>query len=96
MSEDLDGGYMGVKGLLHFDFSVMENDGEIVHLPGYACVREYADPEKIGNRCRVYTWRKDLAALMCQQCSDTMGGPVQLQKYGCTKKVCFVAEQGRN
>ena len=96
VSEDLDGGHMGVKGLLHFDFSVMDNDGEVVHLPGYARVREYADPEKIGNRCRVYTWRKDLAVQMCQQCSGTMGGPVQLQKYGCTKKVCFVAEQGRN
>jgi hypothetical protein len=95
VSVDLDGGHMGVKGLLHFDFSVMNSDGARVHLPGYARVREYTDPEKIGNRCRVYTWRKDFAAKMCQECSDNMGGPVQLQISGCTKKLCNVAEQGR-
>jgi hypothetical protein len=95
VSDDLDGGHMGVKGLLYFDFSVMDNDGALVRIPGYARVREYTDPEKVGNRSRVYTWRKDLAAMMCQECSDTMGGPVQLQASGCTKKLCFVAEQKR-
>jgi hypothetical protein len=78
VSDDLDGGHMGVKGLLYFDFSVKDMFGALVHVPGYARVREYTDPEKVGNRSRVYTWRKDLAARMCQPCSDTMGGPVQL------------------
>jgi hypothetical protein len=95
VSDDLDGGHMGVKGLLYFDFSVKDMYGALVHIPGYARVREYTDPEKLGNRSRVYTWRKDLAAQMCQLCSDTMGGPVQLQASGCTKKLCFVAEQQR-
>jgi hypothetical protein len=95
VSEDLDGGHMGVKGLLYFDFSVLDNTGARVHMPGYARVREYADPDKVRNRSRVYTWRKDLAALMCQQCSDSMGGPVLLRESGCTKKLCFVAEQER-
>ena len=95
VSDDLDGGHMGVKGLLYFDFSVLDIEGATVHIPGYARVREYSDPDKAGNRSRVYTWRKDLAALMCQQCSDLMGGPVLLQASGCTKKLCFVAEQKR-
>jgi hypothetical protein len=69
----------------------------MVHSPTSlaAHVREYTDPEKAGNRSRVYTWRKDLAALMCQQCSDAKGGPVLLEASGCTKKKCFVAEQSR-
>jgi hypothetical protein len=93
VSPDLDGGHMGVKGLLYFDFSVKDTDGAIVYLPGYARVREYADPEKIGNRSRVYTWRTDLIKLMCQPCSDTLGGPVPLETHGCTKKLCFVELQ---
>jgi hypothetical protein len=95
VSADLDKGHMGVKGLLYFDFSVKDKDGAVVHMPGYARVREYADPAKVGNRSRVYTWRKDLAALMCQGCSDAMGGPVLLEVSGCTKKLCFVAERER-
>jgi hypothetical protein len=95
ISADLDGGHMGVRGLLYFDFTVMGSDGALVHMPGYARVREYADPARLGNRSRVYTWRKDLMALMCQQCSDELGGPVQLLAAGCTKKLCFVAEQRR-
>jgi hypothetical protein len=36
VSEDLDGGRMGVKGLLYFDFSVLDNDGALTHIPGCA------------------------------------------------------------
>ena len=33
-SEDLDGGRMGVRGLLYFDFSVLDEEGVVVHPPG--------------------------------------------------------------
>jgi hypothetical protein len=89
-SDDLDKGRMGVRGLLYFDFSVLDMDGEKVYTPGYARVREYPDPAKPGNRSRVYTWRKDYAALMCQPCSDAQGGPVALLLSRCTKKKCSI------
>jgi hypothetical protein len=90
LSPDLHKGRMGVRGLLHFDFSVKNMEGVTVYIPGYARVREYADPAKPGNRSRVYTWRKDYAALMCQTCSDVQGGPVALLVSHCTKKKCSV------
>ena len=95
VSEDLDKGRMGVRGLLHFDFSVLDIHGATIHTPGYARVREYPDPAKPGNRTRVWTWRKDLAALLCQVCSDALGGPVLLEGSMCTKKTCYVDSQAK-
>jgi len=94
-SEDLDGGRMGVRGLLYFDFSVLDEEGVVVHTPGYARVREHPDPARADNPTRVYTWRKDLAALMCQQCSDRLGGPVALTVSGCKKKGCAVDKENK-
>jgi len=94
-SEDLDGGRMGVRGLLYFDFFVLDEEGVVVHPPGYARVREHPDPARADNPTRVYTWRKDLAALMCQQCSDRLGGPVALTLSGCTKKGCAVDKENK-
>jgi hypothetical protein len=91
ISEGLDGGKMGVRGLLYFDFSTIGPDKELVFLPGYARVREHADPDRVNNPTYVYTWRKDLAITMCQQCSDSWGGVVLLVTHGCTKKKCAIA-----
>ena len=59
------------------------------HPVGYARVREYGDPDPSGrfqNQTMVYTWRQDLAKLMCQECSDFTGRPVNLSVNGCSKK----------
>jgi hypothetical protein len=89
-SDLLDKGHMGVRGLLYFDFSVLDANGNKSHLPGYARVRQHPDPERPGNKTFVYTWRKDLINLMCQPCSNRRGGPVSLRVSGCTKKTCAV------
>ena len=91
--EDLDKGHMGVKGFLYFDFSFPDVPGGATHPPGYARVREHGDPNMIGNPTRVYTWRKDLAKLMCQKCSDRAGYPVSNTLSGCTKKRCAKVAQ---
>ena len=75
-SDLLDKGHMGVRGLLYFDFSVLDANGGKSHLPGYARVRQHPDPERPGNKTFVYTWRKDLINLMCQPCSNRRGGRV--------------------
>jgi hypothetical protein len=90
---DLDKGQMGVRGFLYFDFSFPEVPGGATHPPGYARVREHGDPTMIGNPTRVFTWRKDLAKLMCQTCSDRAGYPVSQTVSGCTKKICAKAAQ---
>jgi hypothetical protein len=69
--EDLDKGHVGVQGLLYFNFS-FEGPNGTEHPEGYARVREYGDPKKPCNRTHIYTWRKDLAKLMCQTCSNFM------------------------
>jgi hypothetical protein len=91
VSEAVDKGQMGVRGMLYFDFSVVGPAGDIIRPQGYARVREFANPDRPNNPTHVYTWRKDLAANMCQQCSDAHGGPVALHTNGCTKKTCGVA-----
>jgi len=68
--DDLDGGKMGVRGLLYFDFSCVDEQGNTTHPAGYARVREHGDPSIRSNPTYVYTWRRDLAKLMCQSCSD--------------------------
>jgi hypothetical protein len=90
VSEDVDHGHIGVRGLLYFDFSVIGPEGTVIHPQGYARVREYANPLRPNNPTWVYTWRKDLAKKMCQPCSDAHGGPVPLTTNGCTKKKCKV------
>jgi hypothetical protein len=81
-------GRMGVRGFLYFEFEVTGADGEAAYMPGYARVREHANPAMEGNPTYVYTWRKDLSSSICQPCSDAKGGPVQLTINGCTKKKC--------
>jgi hypothetical protein len=92
-ADDLDGGHMGVKGLLYFDFTVKGLDGVEHHPHGYARVREYADPDRPDNVTHVYAWCKKLEAHMCQPCSDQWGGPVLLTAAGCTKKKCAVLKE---
>ena len=89
-SKELDGGKMGVRGLLYFDFSVIGPDKQLTHVPGYCRTREHANPDRPNNPTYVWTWRKDLTNTICQQCSDAWGGPVLLTTNGCTKKVCAV------
>ena len=90
-SEWLDGGKMGVRGFLYFDFSVIGPDKQPTYMPGYARTREHADPGRPDNRTYVWTWRKDLTTTICQRCSDEWGGPVLLTANGCTKKRCAIA-----
>ena len=85
-SPRLHGGKMGVRGFLYFDFSVSDDSGRTAHVPGFARVREHADPDMPNNPTYVYTWRKDLASTICQRCSNEWQGPVRLQVHGCTKK----------
>ena len=92
-SEWVDKGHMGVRGLLYFDFSVLDADGNKFHLAGYARVRQHPDPDRPGNKTFVYTWRRDLINLMCQPCSNRRGGPVSLRVSGCTKQTCAVDKQ---
>jgi hypothetical protein len=94
-SAAVDKGHMGVRGLLYFDFSVKGPNGDIIHPTGYARVREFANPERKNNPTWVYTWRKDLAAKMCQPCSDVYGGPVSKDTNGCSKKKCAVVERNK-
>ena len=54
-SDSLINGRIGVKGLLHFDFTMIDKDGNKVCIPGYARVREHPDPDRAGNSTRVYT-----------------------------------------
>jgi hypothetical protein len=90
-SENVDKGHIGVRGLLYFNFSVIAPNGvDIIHPQGYARVREFANPDRPNNPTHVYTWRKDLAAKMCQRCSDAHGGPVALSVNSCSKKKCGV------
>ena len=89
----LDGGKMGVRGFLYFEFAVKDPDGQTTHIPGYALAREHADPDRPNNPTYLWTWRKDLAQTICQPCSDEWGGPVLLDKHGCTKKGCAVASK---
>ena len=90
-SPRLHGGKMGVRGFLYFDFSVNDDSGRTAHVPGFARVREHADPDMPNNPTYVYTWRKDLASTICQRCSNEWQGPVRLQVHGCTKKKCSIA-----
>ena len=82
------GGHVGVHGLLYFKFSFDIADGSVQHHPGFASVREYGDPNRVGNPTYVYTWRQSLAKLMCQHCSNDEERPVMLTEYECTKKQC--------
>ena len=89
----LDGGHMGVKGFLWFEFACRSDDGLTqVHPQGYARVREHADPTVYSNPTYMYTWRKDLTRLMCQECSNQEGRPVPLLANACTKKTCAVLQ----
>ena len=90
ISDDLDYGHMGVKGFLWYYFGVKDAAGNMVHLPGYALVREHPDPARPGNPTRVFCWRVEEAARMCQSCSDRHGGPVDLAVHGCTKNTCSI------
>jgi hypothetical protein len=65
-------GQLGVKSLLYFDFSVKSalNSEDLENPPGYARVREHANPSMPNNPTFLFTWRKDFCALMCQTCSD--------------------------
>ena len=92
-SDHLDHGKMGVRGFLYFDFSVKNSDNQVSFVPGYARVREHADPDRVDNPTYVWTWRKDLSAKICQQCSDNLGGPVLLTVHDCTKKKCTFQAQ---
>lgn len=69
----LDGGRMGVRGFLYFDFSVIGPNKEVTHIPGYARTREHADPDRPNNPTYVWTWVKALSTTICQQCSDAIG-----------------------
>ena len=89
----LDGGKMGVRGFLYFNFSVVGPDGSIIYPDGYARTREYADPDRPDNSTYVWSWRKDLSSAMCQSCSNERGGPVDLETNGCTKKKCSVVHR---
>ena len=55
VDEDLDGGHMGVRGFLYFDFSFTGANGGIVHPQGVARVREYGCEDMSGNPTRVYS-----------------------------------------
>ena len=55
------------------------------HPDGYARVREHGNPKRANNMTYVYTWRKDLVKLMCQDCSDFEGRPVKLALNKCAK-----------
>ena len=68
------------------------------HPEGYACVREYGNPDDADNPTLVWTWRKELAAKMCQPCSDREGRIVDLSENGCTKRFCEkkLAENAEN
>lgn len=68
-----------MHGLLYFDFR---------YGCGYALVREHGNPTKDNNPNMVYTWRKDLAQLMCQNCSNREQKPVKLTANNCTKRQC--------
>jgi hypothetical protein len=92
-SAKVDKGHIGVRGLLYFNFSVVGPKGDIIYPHGYARVREFADPNRPDNPTHVWTWRKDLAANMCQACSDAWGGPVDISVNGCTKKMCAVVKK---
>lgn len=96
ISTTLDKGHMGVRGFLYFNFSVKGAGGEACHPTGYALVRQFADPNRVDNRSYVYSWRKDLLSLMCQQCSNVFGGPVALTVSGCTKKSCSVERKQKS
>ena len=87
-ADDLDKGHMGVRGFLYFNFVFKDADGDSVHIPGYALVREHGDTSRPLNPTRVFTWSKSLAKTMCQTCSDKKGFPVDLNVNDCTKKVC--------
>ena len=69
-SKELDGGKMGARGLLYFDFSVIGPDKQLTHVPGYCRTREHANPDRPNNPTYVWTWRKDLTNTICQQCID--------------------------
>lgn len=79
-------GKLGVHGLLYFDFR---------YGCGYALVREHGNPNKDNNPNMVYTWRKDLAQLMCQNCSNREQKPVKLTANNCTKRQCCYGERHR-
>jgi hypothetical protein len=70
ISDEVTNGHVGVMGLLYFDFAFKLPSGKIIYPQGYAQVREYGNPDKPGNKTRVYCWRKDLLSKMCQSCSD--------------------------
>ena len=91
--EHIDKKKMGVRGFLFFDFSVYDDAKQLVYLPGYARVREHADPTRSDNRTHLWTWRKDLTQTICQKCSTKWGGPVLLTKHGCTKRICVMEGQ---
>ena len=82
--------WLGVKGLLYFNFVVKDAAGNMVHTPGFALVREHPDPQRPNNPTHVYTWRIEEAKLMCQPCSDRYGGPVSLGISNRTNKKCSV------
>mgnify|MGYP007025649891 CR=1 FL=1 len=65
---DLPGGKIGVRGLLYFGFLL--GDGSC--RPGCALTREYGDVTVQGaaGAQHFYTWRKEIAATICQYCSD--------------------------
>ena len=91
-TSELWNGHIGVRGLLSFDFAVLDQNGKKHHPAGYATVREHTDAKREGNKPFVYTWRKDLSKLICQPCSDRHGGPVLLSAAGCTKQICKVTK----
>ena len=68
----LDKGHMGVHGLLYFNFSVEGEAGKPEYPRGWARVREHGDPEKVGNKTYLWTWRKDLDKKHCMPCGDRM------------------------
>ena len=63
-------GHLGVRSLLYFDFSVNGEDGTDMHPAGCARVRVNADPDLADNPTFLFSWRKNLWADLCQQCSD--------------------------
>lgn len=65
---DLPGGQVGVRGLLYFGFRL----GDGSYQPGCALAREYGDVTVQGGdgAQHFYTWRRELAATLCQYCSD--------------------------
>ena len=91
-------GKMGVRGFLYFSFSLPDRSGAVSHPEGYARVREYGNPDDADNPTLVWTWRKKLAAKMCQTCSDREGRIVDLSENSCTKRFCEkkLAEDAEN